>query len=246
MSVKRTYFNWSSGKDSAMALYKILNDPDYEVGTLVTTLNDESDRVSMHGLRKELLFRQVKSLGIPLHEILLPGIVSMEQYNSIMSHHMEMLKDEGYTHTVFGDIFLEDLKKYREDRLAEFGINAVFPLWKIDTRALMKEFLELGFKAIIVCVNAKYLGKEFAGKLLSEELLNEFPENVDPCGENGEFHTFVFDGPIFKEPISFSVGEVVERQYTPAKKKEDNCFKEEDEPEWDNHFYFCDLIPDNL
>lgn len=240
----KTYINWSSGKDSCLALYRILKNPKYEVDTLVTTMNNEVERVSMHGLHKKLLFEQVRQLGLPLHTINLPGVVSMEQYGSIMKQHVTRLKNEGYTHAVFGDIFLEDLKKYREEQLKQQGINTVFPLWKENTKDLITEFIEAGFKAITISVNDRLLGKEFVGRLLDKKFLEDLPEGVDPCGENGEFHTFVFDGPIFKDPVSFTVGEKVLKTYKPSANADDNCFKDEEEVTWDTAFWFCDLIPD--
>lgn len=240
---ENTYVNWSSGKDSCLALYRLIQDPGFQVGTLVTTLNDEVDRVSMHGLPKALLFEQVKQIGLPLHTINLPGVVSMEQYGKIMDRHVDQLKHSGYTRSVFGDIFLEDLRAYREQQLASRGIRAVFPLWGEDSKKLIEEFINAGFKAITVSVSDTLLGKEFVGRLLDKDFLKDLPEGVDPCGENGEFHTFVFDGPIFKNPVSFRIGEKVLRTYTPQKNKEDNCFKD-DEVTWDTSFWFCELIPD--
>ena len=161
-----------------------------------------------------------------------------------MNQHVQQLKNEGYTHAVFGDIFLEDLKQYREKQLLTHGIQAVFPLWRQDTRSLIMEFIESGFKAITVSVSEKKLGEEFLGRVLDEQFLADLPEGVDPCGENGEFHTFVFDGPIFKDPVSFSVGEKVLKTYKPSENDGDNCFRDEDEVTWDSSFRFCELIPD--
>ncbi|MBL7473634.1 Dph6-related ATP pyrophosphatase [Robertkochia sediminum] len=240
---KNAYVNWSSGKDSCLALYRLLQDNRFQVGTLVTTLNDEVDRVSMHGLPKALLFEQVKQIGLPLHTINLPGVVSMEQYGKIMDRHVDQLKNSGYTFSVFGDIFLEDLKNYREEQLASRGIRAVFPLWGEDSKTLIEEFIDAGFKAITVSVSDSALGEAFLGRVIDRDFLNELPEGVDPCGENGEFHTFVFDGPIFRNPVSFRVGEKVLKTYKPHQDKKDNCFTD-DEVTWDTSFWFCDLIPD--
>lgn len=237
----KTYLNWSSGKDSALALYLLQNSKEYQVDKLVTTVNSEVDRVSMHGLRTELLTQQAESLGIPLELIELNGTVSMEAYNATMAQSIKSLKSEGYTHSVFGDIFLEDLKKYREDNLKKIGIEAVFPLWKIDTKKLITEFIDLGFKAITVCVNAKVLDKSFCGREVDLEFIESLPTNVDPCGENGEFHTFVYDGPNFKEPVSFEIGDIIEKRYAPSK-TEDDCFKDKTRS-WDTAFWYCDLLP---
>lgn len=239
--MNKTYLNWSSGKDAAFALYKIQKSKEFSVEKLVTTINSEVDRVSMHGLRKELLLLQAESIGIPLQLIELKGTVSMEEYNSIMNKTVSSFATENFTHSIFGDIFLEDLKKYRKDQLETLGINAVFPLWKVNTKKLITDFIELGFKAITVCVNAKVLSKEFCGRAVDMDFVNSLPSTVDPCGENGEFHTFVYDGPNFKEPVKFEIGDILERKYT-ASKDEDDCFK--DKPKsWDTAFWFCDLIP---
>ncbi|GAA4278750.1 Dph6-related ATP pyrophosphatase [Aquimarina mytili] len=240
-----TYFNWSSGKDSSLALYYILQEKDFEVTKLLTTVNKDYERVSMHGLREELLDLQVDSLDIPLEKIKLPAQVSMSSYNEAMRTTVSKLVGDGYTHCVFGDIFLEDLKKYREDQLQPSGIQCVFPLWKRNTKELLLEFIALGFKAITVCVNAKYLDESFCGRVLDASFLNDLPPNVDPCGENGEFHTFVYDGPIFKHPIQFEIGEKILRGYEPSKNEDDNCFAkdQEDNRNWDASFWYCDLKP---
>ncbi|MBL4605937.1 MAG: diphthine--ammonia ligase, partial [Flavobacteriaceae bacterium] len=205
--MKKTYFNWSSGKDSALALYKMLQNSEYSIDLLVTTTNKDFQRVSMHGLREELLQKQAELIGIPLQTIPFAADVTMEVYSETMREAMSSLVEQDYTHGVFGDIFLEDLKTYRDTKLADVGIQGVYPLWKQDTKALLNEFLELGFKAITVCVNAKLLGEEFVGRIIDEQFIKDLPENVDVCGENGEFHTFVFDGPIFSKPVDFKLGE---------------------------------------
>lgn len=166
----------------------------------------------------------------------------MSAYDDAMKKTIQTLKAEGYTHTVFGDIFLEDLKAYRVERLREVGIKAEFPLWKQDTKELLLEFIDLGFKAITVCVNAKLLGESFVGRILDKQFLSDLPEGVDPCGENGEFHTFVFDGPIFNSPVDFKLGEKVLKQYKPTDDSEDQCFKDADSQQWDTAFWYCDLL----
>lgn len=240
--MNKAYLNWSSGKDSAMSLYYAQNQDDYKVEKLLTTINKDVDRVTMHGVRNELLLKQAESLGLPLQISELSAETSMEDYNQKMKEATDNLISEGFTHSIFGDIFLEDLKKYREDQLKSVGIKAIFPLWKKDTRELITEFIDLGFKAIVVCTNSKYLDDSFCGRVIDHQFVNDLPENVDPCGENGEFHTFVFDGPIFNIPVAFEVGEKVNRSYKPAKDKDDNCFQD-DEDAWDTEFCFCDLIP---
>ncbi|MCL5247431.1 diphthine--ammonia ligase [Cellulophaga sp. 20_2_10] len=239
----KTYFNWSSGKDSAFALYKMQQSKTYKVDRLVTSVNSTFNRVSMHGLRLPLLELQAKAIGLPLQTIMLNADVSMSSYNEVMKTTMQGLVAEEYTHAIFGDIFLEDLKKYREDKLQEVGVTGVFPLWKQDTKQLLKEFLQLGFKAITVCVNAKVLDDSFVGREVDESFFNDLPENVDPCGENGEFHTFVYDGPNFAQAVAFTKGEKVQKSYAPTSKDDDNCFKKDEDTTWDTSFWYCDLLP---
>ena len=239
--MKKAYLNWSSGKDAAFALYKLQSFDDIKIEKLVTTLNSEVNRVSMHGVRKELLLLQAKSIGLPIDIIALEGTVSMETYNLKMRIAVSKLLKEGFTHSVFGDIFLEDLKEYRENQLAGVGLKAIFPLWKKDTHQLINDFIASGFKAITVCVNSKVLDRSFCGRILDKKFIADLPPGVDPCGENGEFHTFVFDGPIFKNPIEFEIGEMVQRSYTAHEDEEDNCFND-DKKSWDTSFWYCDLI----
>lgn len=216
--MKKSIFNWSSGKDSALCLYHCLRDSSIDIKYLVTTVNGANNRISMHGVRNELLRQQAKSIGIELKEILLPEFVPLTEYDKVMKKNLLEYQNEGIEYSVFGDIFLEDLKKYREDRLAEAGMKGVFPLWKRPTSELIKEFLELGFKAVIVCVNEKYLDKSFAGRIIDESFLADLPDDVDPCGENGEYHSFVFEGPVFKTPIKYELGELVFKDYKPDEK----------------------------
>lgn len=231
----KAIFNWSSGKDSALALYKILKEEKFEVTSLLTSINKEFQRISMHGVHVSLLEKQAESLGFPLIKMELPKEPTMEEYRELMSKTMNDLKSRGITHSIFGDIFLEDLKKYREDQLRSIGMEGVFPLWKINTTDLIREFLDLGFKTIVTCVNETYLDKNFAGRIIDEDFIKDLPENVDVCGENGEFHTFTFNGPIFKNPVEFEIGEIVKKTY-PKPKSDENS--EDDE----YVFWFCDLI----
>lgn len=231
----KAIFNWSSGKDSALALYKILKEEKFEVTSLLTSINKEFQRISMHGVHVSLLEKQAESLGFPLIKMELPKEPTMEEYRELMNKMMNDLKSQGITHSIFGDIFLEDLKKYREDQLRSIGMEGVFPLWKINTTDLIREFLNLGFKTIVVCVNETYLDKSFAGRIIDEDFIKDLPENVDVCGENGEFHTFTFNGPIFKNPVEFEIGEIVKKTY-PKPKSDENI--EDDE----YVFWFCDLI----
>lgn len=237
MKPHKTYFNWSSGKDSALALYHLLQDDSYVVDELITTVNSHYNRVSIHGLRTELLVAQANAINIPASLIDLPEMPSMEVYENKMNETVSRLKTEGFTHAAFGDVFLDDLRKYREDQLEKQGIKAVFPIWKRNTKALLNEFLDLGFKTVVVCANSKHFDQDFVGTIIDKNFIKNLLEGVDACGENGEFHTFYFDGPIFKEPIAFTMGEKVYREYNHPNTDDSIC---------DSSTYgvwYCDLIP---
>jgi uncharacterized protein (TIGR00290 family) len=237
---EKIYFNWSTGKDAALALYYLLQDKNYSVEHLLTSINKQHNRVSMHGLRRSLLEAQIEALSIPFSTIELPEEPSMNEYELLMRQSVSSLKQQQFNHAAFGDIFLKDLRAYREQQLANFDIKAVFPLWERDTRQLLTEFIELGFKAIVVCINAQLLDTSFAGRIIDENFIRDLPSNVDPCGENGEFHTFCFDGPIFKYPIHFEVGEKVYRSYkAPTNNSETNST---DVQQDEIGFWFCDLF----
>lgn len=243
--MKKAYFNWSSGKDSALALYKVLQQKEYQVEKLITTINKDYKRVSMHGLDEKLLNKQVEALDIPLEKIEFPANLTMDLYSKKMKEVTSRLKSDGLENAIFGDILLEDLRKYRDEKLSEVGIKGVYPLWNRNTQEVLKEFLGLGFKAITVCVNAKLLGKEFVGRIVDEDFIKGLPKNVDVCGENGEFHTFCYDGPIFKKPIAFEIGEKVLKGYTLNDDGDDNCYSSEEKntKSYDTSFWYCDLQP---
>ncbi len=219
---KNILISWSGGKDSSLALYEIQKSRDYEVAALITTITSDYDRVSMHGLRTILLDEQASSLNISLEKIFISKNASNDEYESRLKEVLLKYKQLGIRDVVFGDLFLEEIKKYREDLLGKIGMECVFPIWKKDTVKLAKRFIELGFKAITVCVDSNVLGKEFAGREFDEHFLDDLPKAIDPCGENGEFHTFVYDGPVFNTPISHELGEIVLR---------------------DERFYYCDILP---
>lgn len=227
--------NWSGGKDSTLCLYYLLQQQQYDVMCLLTSLSTPYQRISMHGVRESLLDKQAKSIGIPLAKMHLPEMPTMEVYDQMMLTTLTNLKSKGATVSIFGDIFLEDLRAYREKKLAEVNLKGVFPLWKRSTHELIREFIDLGFKTILTCVNEKYLDKSFAGRIIDRDFLKDLPDNVDPCGENGEFHTFVYDGPLFKERVDFELGEVVYRKYSNSKQEKEN------DP-FNNGFWFCDLV----
>ena len=198
----------------------------------------------MHGVRTELLEQQAKSIKLPLHIMEIPEMPSMEDYEEVMRETLTKFKTKGVTHSIFGDIFLEDLRKYREDKLAEIEFKGIFPLWKIPTKDLIQEFLDLGFKTIVVCVNERNLDQSFVGRVIDAQFIADLPDDVDVCGENGEFHTFTFDGPIFKKPIEFEIGEIVYRKYEKPKQESSNtaCDKSSSDA-FDFGFWYCDLIP---
>ena len=241
----KALFNWSSGKDSALALYKIQQNPDYKIDYLLTSVNQQFQRISMHGIRVELLEAQAKSIGLPLKIMQIPEMPTMEVYENVMIETLTELKNQGITKSVFGDIFLEDLRKYRDNQLSRLGFEGVFPLWNVPTKELIQEFLSLGFKTIVVCVNERYLDQSFVGRVIDSDFINDLPENVDVCGENGEFHTFTFDGPIFSERIDFEIGEIVYRKYEkPKDQNTSNTGCDTDAGDaFDYGFWYCDLIP---
>jgi uncharacterized protein (TIGR00290 family) len=214
-------FCWSGGKDSAMALHTLLQRNDVHIAALLTTVTEGYERISMHGVRRELLERQAQSIGLPLHEVRIPPQCVNPIYEARMEEALRIHLEKGIRKVAFGDIFLEDLRAYREKNLARIGMTAIFPIWKRDTRELIHTFHANRFRAIAVCVDSKVLDPSFAGRELDESFFRDLPPHADPCGENGEFHTFVFDGPIFKSPIPVRTGEIVNR----------------------DGFIFCDILP---
>lgn len=210
----KAIISWSGGKDCTLALHHVLKQNIFKVEYLFVTINKAYQRVSMHGVRKELITRQGMSIGIHTRKLYLPETTTNEWYQKMMEAEMLLMQHRGIHDVIFGDIFLQDLKNYRETQLSKIQMNAHFPLWNRNTKDIYKEFIAFGYKAKIISVNLKKLSKEFLGKDLTLDLINDFPLDVDVCGENGEFHTFVYDGPIFHYPINIQVGEVVEKHYT--------------------------------
>lgn len=210
--LEKVLMSWSGGKDSAVALYEVLERGGYDIQALITTVSEEFDRISMHGVRRALLIRQAESLGLPLREIILSRNPSNLEYEAAMEELLAEYKEKGVSRVVFGDVFLEDVREYREKNLARAGMEGFFPLWGRDTASLAQSFIELGFKAVVTCVDSEALDGGFVGRTFDERFLSGLPEGVDPSGENGEFHTFVYDGPIFRQPIAFEKGEVVLRE----------------------------------
>src|SRR5579859_5867226 len=208
---EKVVFCWSGGKDSALALHYLAQNDRYEVVSLLTTCNEHFQRVSMHGVRLELLESQARAIGLPLQKMFLSHRSSNEEYLQKLTERLLAYKAEGVTSFAFGDIFLEDLKRWREDNLAKLGLRGVFPIWKRDSRELIREFIALGFGSLICCVNDAYLDQTSLGRNIDAEFVNGLSPDVDPCGENGEFHSFAFAGPIFKTPLRIKVGETVYR-----------------------------------
>jgi uncharacterized protein (TIGR00290 family) len=204
--------SWSTGKDSAWMLHALKQQQPGAVGGLLTTTNEAFDRVAMHAVRRELLQAQADAAGLPLHVVPLPWPCSNEQYEAIMKTAVEGFVKEGYTHAAFGDLFLEDVRQYRVDKLAGSGLEPLFPIWKTkSTAALAQEMLDAGLRATLTCVNPKKLDRSFAGRTFDHDFLRDLPADVDPCGENGEFHSFAHTGPMFNHPVAVRVGEVVDR-----------------------------------
>jgi len=213
--------SWSGGKDSCLALRELQRTPDVRVEALVTTVTRDFDRISMHGVRRVLLEQQAASLGLPLHQVPISKGASNHDYETEMGKAFAAFHERGVMSVAFGDLFLEDVRSYRERLLARHDMIGRYPIWGRDTAALVREFIELGFKTVVVCVDPAQLDPSFAGRVIDDRFLADLPPNVDPCGENGEFHTFVFDGPMFENVVRFSLGETVCR----------------------DSFWFCDLVP---
>ncbi len=240
MSAKRkAIFCWSGGKDSSLALYRILRSGEWEICYLLSTLNGNNHRISMHGVREALLDAQAAALGIPLLKVFTYEASNVE-YEKQMEAVLLQAKAEGIDQVIFGDIFLEDLRAYRENNLAKIGMKAVFPLWKEDTKELVHEFLSLGFKTITCCVNDAFLNETHVGQMIGQDFIDQLPLNVDPCGENGEFHTFCFDGPLFKQPVHFQIAEKIYRPLLMEESNDDSVCKSEHQTKG---FWYCELLP---
>ena len=219
--MEKVLFSWSGGKDSAISLYEIQKGKKYEILSLLTTITEDYNRVSLHGVPRTLVEQQAHSLGLPIEGVFIARGSSNEEYDSKMGEVLTKFKQAGVSLVVFGDVFLEWVKKYRENNLSKLGMEGIFPIWGRDTAELTRSFIALGFQAITTCIDSKVLDKRFLGRIIDESFLAQLPPNVDPGGENGEFHSFVFDGPIFKERIPYTLGGSVQR----------------------DSFHFCDLLP---
>lgn len=213
--------SWSGGKDSALALRILLEDPAVRVEALLTTLNRDLDRINMHGVRRELLEAQAESLRLPLWTNGVSTGSGNLEYEAAMAEAFTKCRLQGVSTVAFGDLYLEDIRAYRDRMISANGMRAIYPVWRRDTDRLIGEFLDQGFKAVVVCVDPSQLDPAFVGREIDAHFVADLPKGVDPCGENGEFHSFVFDGPIFHEPVQFQLGETMSRQ----------------------GFWFCDLLP---
>jgi uncharacterized protein (TIGR00290 family) len=208
---KKTLISWSSGKDSAWTLHVLKQDPTIEIVGLFCTVNQFSDRVAIHGVRRELLLQQAESVNLPVEIIYIPYPCSNVDYATIMTSFVTKARQRGIDCFAFGDLFLEDIRMYRETLLRDTGITPLFPLWGIPTKTLSQQMVSNGLKAIITCINAERFSQEYAGRKYDESFLEEIPAGIDPCGENGEFHSFAFDGPMFQYPINVSIGQTIHR-----------------------------------
>jgi uncharacterized protein (TIGR00290 family) len=209
--MKRTLLSWSSGKDSAWSLHLLRQQHEYDIVGLLTTFNQEANRVAMHAVRRSLVEAQAEAAGIPLWDVDLPWPCSNDDYESIMKEKCEAAVQAGIECVAFGDLFLTDIRAYREKHLENSGLKPIFPVWGMPTRELARSMIESGVRAKLTCVDPKLLAPEFAGREFDEQLLSEFPPGIDPCGENGEFHTFVYAGPMFQSDLSVELGEIVSR-----------------------------------
>lgn len=205
-----------------MALHRVLQDPDLRVEALLTTVTEDFDRISMHGVRRSLLEEQAAALGLPLHRVMISKGAGNDEYEARMGEAFSQYRERGIGEVVFGDLFLEDIRAYRQRLLARHDLQGLYPLWGLDTAQLIRDFIAQGFRTAVVCVDPAKLAPSFVGRVIDDSFISDLPAGVDPCGENGEFHTFVFDGPIFEAPVKFTFGEKVCR----------------------DSFWFCDLVPD--
>jgi uncharacterized protein (TIGR00290 family) len=208
---KKVLVSWSSGKDSAWMLHVLRRTAEIEIGGLLTTVNQQFDRVAMHAVRRQLLEEQARAAGVPLWTVPLPWPCSNEDYEARMQEAVGRAVSRGFTHVAFGDLFLEDVRRYREERLSGTGLTPLFPVWGIPTDELAKTMIDGGLRAVITCVNPKHLDRSFAGRQFDRALLADLPPEIDPCGERGEFHSFAYDGPMFNRPVRAVPGEVIER-----------------------------------
>jgi len=211
MARKRIWLSWSSGKDSAWALHVLRSSEEFEVTAVFTTINRDAGRVAMHAVREELLDAQAGAAGLPLVKVPIPAKCSNTIYEAAMEKVVAQARGASVYHMAFGDLFLEDIRRYREEKLAPAGITPVFPVWGLETAKLASDMIAAGLRAYLTCIDPKQLGRQFAGRAFDQQLLSDLPPSVDPCGENGEFHSFAFAGPMFTKPLRVRTGEIVDR-----------------------------------
>ncbi len=235
ISKKKVTISWSGGKDSAFALHKILGSGEFEVVNLHTVIDQDSKRVGLHGVRESLIEKQAEQIGLPLEKIYLPASNDHEVYKSTMQNFYHTCADKGLEGVVFGDIFLEDLRAFRITLLDHSKLTASFPLWNVDSKVLVRDFIDSGFKTTLCAADANFFSPHQLG-LVDHKFLELLPAGVDPCGENGEFHTFVFDGPIFKKPVPITMGEIVKKTYSYQRKEPNGETKK-----LETSFWFQDL-----
>jgi uncharacterized protein (TIGR00290 family) len=233
-------FCWSGGKDSSYALHKVITEGVYEVKYLLSTFNGVYNRLSMHGVREELIAAQAKSIGLPLLKVYVYEADNAE-YERQMDATLQIIKEQGINTVIYGDIFLEDLRQYRENKMVALQMQCVFPIWQVNTAWMVNDFVQQGFQSVICCINDGYLDAVWAGRIINASFIADLPDTVDPCGENGEFHSFCFDGPVFKTPIPITIGE---KTYKPL------LIKTTDHPTpikdvGTKGFWFCDVLPAN-
>ena len=232
---KKIAISWSGGKDGCLALHYLLKSKQYEIDHLHTVIGEESKRVGMHGIEKELIEAQATALNIPLKINYLPSDKSNISYEKLMLDHASYCKSKGIDTIAFGDIFLEDLREYREEKMGQAGMKCIFPLWKKSTWELIKEFIHLGYQTKLCAADASKINKDIVGKTITQKILDNFSQDIDPCGENGEFHTFVYDGPIFQTPIDLHLKSIHSHFY------EYQIEEEGETKEMKNEFYFAEF-----
>ncbi|MDW8273177.1 MAG: ATP-binding protein [Chitinophagales bacterium] len=228
MPANKTLLFWSGGKDSALALYYLLKDEQFKVERLITHVSVPLNRICMHGVRSTLLIKQWESVGLQGEIIELPEKSDNQTYERITCEKLKKLVEEGFTHVAFGDIFLEDLRNYRKTIFEPLGVQCVFPLWNFNTHQVLREIISLGFGVVTVSINADVFDMNFIGRVIDDEFIKDFPTGADPCGENGEYHTFCFKGPYFKKTIDYIKGDIVLKNYSTGTTTQ--------------NFWFCDLL----
>ena len=241
-SKKKVTISWSGGKDSAFALYKVLLSQEYEIVNLHTVIDKQSRRVGLHGIREKLIERQADCIGFPLEKIYLPASENHEAYKTQMLKFYNQCAEQGIELVIFGDIFLEDLRNYRIDLLKPSKLSALFPLWKVNSKMIVNDFLDKGFKTTICAADASFFSEGQVGNMIDKDFLEALSPRIDPCGENGEFHTFVYDGPLFTSPVPITKGKVVKKTYIYQKKNDNGILESVESAFWFQDFHLNDSL----